>query len=240
LAAYFLQEQKMKLLIIDTETADDKNTPCEISATLYQVGEYKGAVASVSTLIPVEINNAQAINNIAPELTTSSVPIYKNALAFLKEITATADYTVAFNAEFDSDVVNKFFPNLICVPWLCAMRDFDWGYHTINSHGGYKLTDLALWLGIGISTVHRAGDDVRLLVECLNRHQNLPKLVEDAIMLAQSPMVKIKALVSYEDRHLASKAKFTWDGDGRIWHKSIRECLLCDFVKTLDFEVRVI
>lgn len=231
----------MKLLIIDTETTGDtENMLCEISATLYEVGNNCGAIASVSTLIPVEINNAQAINNIAPELTTSSVSIYKNALAFLKEIAATADYTVAFNAEFDSEVVNKFLSDLISVPWLCAMRDFNWGYHTINSHGGYKLTDLALWLGIGISTVHRAGDDVRLLVECLNRHQNLPKLVEDAIMLAQSPMVKIKALVSYEDRHLASKAKFTWDGDGRNWQKSIRECLLSDFVKTLDFEVRVI
>ncbi|WP_242072213.1 hypothetical protein [Nostoc sp. FACHB-110] len=123
----------MKLLIIDTETADDENTPCEISATLYQVSEYKGAVASVSTLIPVQANNVQAINGIAPELTTPSIPIYLNALVFLKEMATQADYAVAFNAEFDSDVVNKFFPNLISVPWLCAMRDFNWGYHIINS-----------------------------------------------------------------------------------------------------------
>ncbi|MBD2451715.1 3'-5' exonuclease [Nostoc sp. FACHB-152] len=230
----------MKLLIVDTETADDENTPCEISATLYQVGEHKGAVASVSTLLPIDANNVQAINGIAPELTTSSIPIYKNALSFLEEMATQADYAVAFNAEFDSEVVNNFFPDLISVPWLCAMKDFNWGYHSINSHGGFKLTDLALFLGIGISTVHRAGDDVRLLVECLNRHNNLPKLVEDAIALAQSPIVEIKALVSYEDRHLASKAKFAWDGDRRIWYKSIRECLLEDFVGTLDFEVCII
>ncbi|MCC5638022.1 hypothetical protein LC593_19720 [Nostoc sp. CHAB 5844] len=79
-------------------------------------------------------------------------------------------------------------------------------------------------MGIGISTVHRAADDVRLLVECLNRHKDLPKLLEDAIALSPSPMVEIKALVSYEDRHKASKAKFIWDGDRRIWHKSVRQC----------------
>lgn len=230
----------MKLLIIDTETADYDNSPCEISATLYQVGEHCGAVASVSTLIPIQANNALPINGIAPELTTSSIPIYKNALSFLKEMATQTDYAVAFNAEFDSDVVNQFFPGLISVSWLCAMKDFNWGYHSINSHGGFKLTDLALWMGIGISTVHRAGDDVRLLVECLNRHKNLPKLVEDAIALSQSPMIEIKALVSYEDRHLASKAKFAWDGERKIWHKSIRECLLEDFVGTLDFDVSVV
>jgi DNA polymerase III subunit epsilon len=231
----------MKLLILDTETTtDNENTPCEISATLYEVGEYSGAISSISALIPVESNNAQAINGIRPELTQAAHPIYKSALAFLREMSAIADYAVAFNAEFDSGVVSQFLPGLICVPWLCAMRDFNWGYHSINSHGGYKLTDLALWLGIGISTVHRAGDDVRLLVECFNRHKNLPQLVEDAIALSQSPMVEIKALVTYEDRHKASKAKFVWDGDRRIWYKSIRQCLLDDFMKMLDFDVSIV
>jgi DNA polymerase III subunit epsilon len=230
----------MKLLIIDTETADIENTPCEISATLYEVGDYSGALASVSTLIPVETNSAQAINGICPKLTQAAHPIYQRSLALFGEMSALADYAVAFNAEFDSTVVNKFFPDLITRPWLCAMRDFSWGYHSINSHGGYKLIDLALFLGIGISTVHRAGDDVRLLVECLNRHQNLPRLVNDAIALAQSPMLEIKALVSYEDRHLASKAKFAWDGDRKIWYKSIRQCLLDDFIQPLDFDVSVV
>lgn len=230
----------MKLLILDTETADDENTPCEIAATLYEIGDISGAVASISSLIPVDINNAQSINRIAPALTQATHPIYNNALFFLREMNALADYAVAFNAEFDSEVVSKFFPDLITVPWLCAMRDFNWGYHTVNSHGGFKLTDLALWMGIGISTVHRAGDDVRLLVECLNRHKNPTKLVEDAVILANSPMVEIKALVSYEDRHKASKAKFAWDGERKIWHKSIRECLLDDFVRSLDFEVSVL
>jgi DNA polymerase III subunit epsilon len=230
----------MKLLIIDTETADNENTPCEISATLYQVEEYSGAIASVSSLIPVEANSAQAINGICPELTQAAHPIYQPSLALLREMSAIADYGVAFNAEFDSGVVNQFFPDLINQPWLCAMRDFDWGYHSINSHGGYKLTDLALWLGIGISTVHRAADDVRLLVECFNRHKNVSKLVNDAIALAQSPIVEIKALVSYEDRHKASKAKFAWDGERRIWHKSSRKCLLDNFVQSLDFDVSVV
>ncbi|WP_375497143.1 hypothetical protein [uncultured Nostoc sp.] len=40
----------MKLLIIDTETtADIENTPCEISATLYEVGDYLGAIAGIAS-----------------------------------------------------------------------------------------------------------------------------------------------------------------------------------------------
>lgn len=230
----------MKLLIIDTETADMENTICEISATLYQVSASPGAIATVSTLIPVSQSTTQAINGITPALTEEANPIYLYSLNLLREMAAIADYPVAFNAEFDSKVVEACFPGLITKPWLCAMKDFDWGFHSINSHGSYKLTDLALWMGIGISTVHRAGDDVRLVVECLNRHRNLTKLVEDAIAVSKSPIIQIKALVNYKNRQIASDAKFAWDGIRRIWHKEIRECHLDAFLKTLTFDTEVI
>ncbi|MFB2937541.1 hypothetical protein ACE1B6_20020 [Aerosakkonemataceae cyanobacterium BLCC-F154] len=62
----------------------------------------------------------------------------------------SSDYAVAFNTEFDAPLVNQLLGEQ---RWLCAMRDFDWNYPNINAYGGYKLTDLALWLGIGVSTV---------------------------------------------------------------------------------------
>jgi hypothetical protein len=65
---------RMKLLIIDTETCTDSNesSPCEVSATLYQVDENPrktGAIASVSTILLVTDNQAEAVNGITPELT---------------------------------------------------------------------------------------------------------------------------------------------------------------------------
>jgi DNA polymerase-3 subunit epsilon len=232
----------MKLLIIDTETTDINDAKvCEIAATLYQVGENireTGAICSVSTVLPVTENPAEFVNGISPELTLNApgwiAPIF---VGTLKKMANAADYAIAFNAEFDAPLVDKLLNTNL--NWLCAMKDFDWGYPAKND--SYKLTDLALWMGIGISTVHRAGDDVRLLVECFNRRkQQLPDIVNQAIFVSQSPMIELKALVEYETRSLASQAKFHWDGDRKLWTKKLRECRFDEFVKTLSFGVEII
>ncbi|ALB43766.1 MAG: 3'-5' exonuclease [Dolichospermum sp. DEX189] len=232
----------MKLLIIDTETTDINDAKvCEIAGTLYQVGENireTGAICSISTVLPVTENPAEFVNGISPELTLNApgwiAPIF---VGTLKKMANAADYAIAFNAEFDAPLVDKLLNTNL--NWLCAMKDFDWGYPAKND--SYKLTDLALFMGIGISTVHRTGDDVRLLVECFNRRkQILPEIVNQAIRVSQSPMIELKALVEYETRSLASNARFHWDGDRKLWTKKIRECRFNEFVKTLSFGVEVI
>ncbi|RCJ27300.1 DNA polymerase III subunit epsilon [Nostoc sp. ATCC 43529] len=236
----------MKLLILDTETTDAENyQACEIGATLYQVSENideTGAIASISTLIPVTNNSVQQINQITPHLTQAANNIYKQSIDLLAIMAFSSDYIIAFNAEFDSQVVKEILPDCIGLPstWVCAMKDFDWGYPT-KPNGNYKLTDLALWMGIGVSTVHRAADDVRLLVECFNRRKEvLPEMVEAAVVLAKSPVVELKAVVSYEHRSLAKNAGFSWDGDRRIWVKKVKQCKLDEFQKILEFDVEVI
>ena len=230
----------MKLLIIDTETTNIiEPQVCEIAATLYQVSDNvreTGAICSISTVLPVTENPAEFVNGITWELTSKN-PFVDESMSLLKRMTACADYTVAFNAEFDAPLVDKLLNTNL--NWLCAMKDFDWGYPAKND--SYKLTDLALWLGIGISTVHRAGDDVRLLVECFNRRkQQLPDMVNQAIFVSNSPMIELKALVEYETRSLASNARFHWDGDRKLWTKKLRKCRFDEFVKTLSFGVEII
>ncbi|MTJ14735.1 3'-5' exonuclease [Anabaena sp. UHCC 0187] len=230
----------MKLLIIDTETTDINDAKiCEIAGTLYQVGDNvreTGAICSVSALLPVTENPAEFVNGITWELTSKN-PFVDESMSLLKRMAACANYTVAFNAEFDAPLVDELLDTNL--NWLCAMRDFDWDYPAKND--SYKLTDLALWMGIGISTVHRAGDDVRLLVECFNRRkQQLPEIVEQAIFVSNSPMIELKALVEYETRSLASNAGFWWDGDRKAWTKKVRECRVADFMKTLSFETEIV
>ena len=206
----------MKLLIIDTETTNIiEPQVCEIAATLYQVSDNvreTGAICSISTVLPVTENPAEFVNGITWELTSKN-PFVDESMSLLKRMTACADYTVAFKAEFDAPLVDKLLNTNL--NWLCAMKDFDWGYPAKND--SYKLTDLALWLGIGISTVHRAGDDVRLLVECFNRRkQQLPDMVNQAIFVSNSPMIEFKAMVGYDNRELAKTAGFYWDGDRKL------------------------
>jgi DNA polymerase-3 subunit epsilon len=154
---------------------------------------------------------------------------------------AAADYPVAFNAEFDKAVMSQLMPESFERTWLCAMRDINWNFHTINAYGGYGLVPLALWLGIGVGTAHRAGDDVRLLVECFNRKkEQLPAMLSDAIALANSPYIELRAMVNYDNRHLASDAKFSWDGERKMWCKKIRECHYESFTKDLPFTVNIL
>lgn len=241
------------LFVVDTETTGlsaETAQLCEISGTLYRIGlckEITGAIASVSTLMPVKFddlitNESEAITGITQELTTSvcgyaeAYGYHKSAVDLFVEMAHSADYMFAFNAEFDK----AFLKTLIRTDnWICAMQDFDWGYPK-KTHGNYKLIDLALWLGIGISTVHRAGDDVRLLVECLNRCKgNLTDSIDKAIVRANSPILEVQALVSYSDRELAKTAGFSWNAPQKIWLKQVKECDLQEFVQALNFKVQV-
>jgi len=228
----------MRLFITDTETngltADDQ--VCEIAATLYQIGdseENTGAIASVSTLVPVISNNVMFVNGISPKLSQAAEKNNNSCDCqnLMQQMAMASDYCVAFNAEFDAPYVKKLLDLKENPPWLCAMKDFDWQYPNIKANGSFKLTDLALWMGIGISTVHRAGDDVRLLVECLNRqpYQRLEKMMDVAIARLASPIVEIRALVSYENRELAKTAGFIWNPQRRQWVKKIRECDIGEF-----------
>lgn len=238
----------MRLFIIDTETTGTSATAqiCEIAGTQYEIavdGSYKGAIASISTLMPVFDNDAEFINGIAPKLTrvhegfSAEYGTHKLSVSLFKEMAIASDYCVAFNAEFDAPLIDALIDKQ---KWLCAMQDFDWGYTRINAYGGYKLIDLALWMGIGISTAHRAADDVRLLVECMNRLPNLQKMIERGIVRSQIPILEIQAKVSYNDKDLAKSAGFAWDGMRRIWIKQIKECDLKSLNLNFDFETIIL
>jgi len=233
----------MKLFIIDTETTGltEDDQICEIAGTQYEIGmDYKGAIASISTLMPVLSNDAEFINGIAPELTrvhegfSVEYGNHKLSVSLFKAMAIASDYCVAFKAEFDAPLINALIGKQ---KWLCAMQDFEWGYPRVNAYGGYKLIDLALWMGIGISTAHRAGDDVRLLVECMNRRQNLWDMIERAILRSNSPIIQLQALVSYEDRQLAKDAGFSWDGSKKVWVKSIKQC---DYIEFSELKTKII
>jgi DNA polymerase III subunit epsilon len=217
------------ILIVDTETTGLENAEvCEMAATLYSIHP-RGAIASISTLLPISENAAFFVNGISPEL--AKLADYEQ-LNGLNKLSLQADYATSFNAEFDQ----PYWQETIDLPWFCAMRDFDWEYHKER----FTLIELALWLGIGVGTAHRAGDDVRLLVECFNRCSHFDERLEKAISRSQSPYVKIKAIISYDNRQLAKDAGFQWDGDHKIWVKKVRECDRIATLDRLNFEVEIV
>lgn len=246
-----------------TGISEDKEVS-EIAATLYRVADNSeksperatGAIASVSVLLPFGNggNNedrliAEKINGITSELSralsldksgetrhrpreSSSLDLASELVTSIEKLASLADYCVAFNAEFDKPLLTYLTHD---TPWLCALKDFRWGYPSTNKYGSFSLVDLALWLGIGVSTAHRAGDDVRLLVECFNRkkeHGMLQAMVAQAINRSLSPLIELEALVSYSNKDLAKQAGFSWDDKPghKGWFKVLKQCDLHEFL----------
>lgn len=227
------------ILIVDTETTglDSDAQVCELAATLYQIANANsesGAIASASTLLPFGgQNNAEPINHITEKLALNSQAISPKMIDMICYLANQADYAVAFGADFDKPYWQTIIASL---PWVCAQTDFDWGY----PNNRFSLHALALWLGIGVSTIHRAGDDVRLLVECFNRIDDLEGRFTRAIERAQSPWIYLRANVSYGDRELAKQARFSWDATSKKWLKKIKECDRENLVTELGFEVEIV
>jgi len=227
----------MLLGIIDIETTglDNRSEICEFSITVYKIGltrKETGAITSFSSLLPITQNDVEEVNWISSQLSQSSKQFYEQSIAVFKNLVSTSDYCVAFNAAFDKE---KLRPLIGKQKWICAMSDFEWGYRKDNSYGNFRLIDLALWLGIGISTHHRASDNVRLLVECLNRVPNIMEFVEKGITRSQSLMFDVQAVVEYGNYDLAKNAHFTWIPDKKVWVKKVKECDLEILLNKLPF-----
>lgn len=62
---------------------------------------------------------------------------------------------------------------------------------------------------------------------------------DKVLALAQSPEVTIRAIVKFDDRSKASKRGYRWDGDKKVWTKTVKKCHLEREVKGADFTVVV-
>jgi DNA polymerase-3 subunit epsilon len=186
----------MNLLILDTETTGlpPEGQLIEVAAILYSV-EHRAILQQISTLLPVQANPQFGLNGISAEL-SQEVPIDAHTW-FESWWMGEADYAIAFNASFDK----QFLPS-IDLPWLCALEDFDYKPYKRQS-----LVQLAVAHHVPICNAHRALDDCRLLAEIFSRREDLEEMIEKALR----PKVLVKALVTYEQRHLASQAGFLWD-----------------------------
>jgi len=209
----------INLLTLDTETTgiDNDARAIELSASLYQVGEVSGSIATVSTLISVAENPAQSVNGIDARLTHGwDAGVFLDAARHLGR---HADYWVAFNAEFDRPFVNGLMD--FSRPWICARTEIDWFPGWLDRPRSQ--IDLALKLGIGVIHAHRAGDDVRTLVAAFDRQvDRLTALIDDAIARVNTPM--LQAIVTDpkpQDSQPFKSAGF-WRNDQWEWVREFR------------------
>ena len=90
------------ILILDTETTglDKEKDDCiEVGSILFNI-KRRAVLAQQSFLLPVEINNAEKINNIPAEITRLPQPLIE-AIKYFESLVQSSDLIVAHNAEFD-------------------------------------------------------------------------------------------------------------------------------------------
>ncbi len=208
-----------KILVLDTETTGvgDGAEIAELSATLYQVGEPSGAIASISTLLPIATNPAQSINGIDPRLAQDWQP--QPFLDAVRLMGDRADYFTAFNAAFDIPFVESTLE--VTGRWICARTEIDWFPGWIDRPRSQ--IDLALKLGIGVIHAHRAGDDVRTLVAALDRQgDRLPTIIDEAIARVNTPMLQAIALTNRDEDRLPMREAGFWRNDQWEWVREFR------------------
>ena len=202
-----MQHSPINILILDTETTglDNEKDDClEVGSILFNV-KSRSVLAQQSFLLPVEINNAEKINNIPAEITRLPQPLFE-AIKYFESLVQVSDVIVAHNAEFDMKWFGFNKLPQIEKQWICSMDDITWpADRQLKTRPSVR--DLALAYGVPVWNAHRALTDCIYLAEVFQRCVDLEKL----LIRALEPKVLLRAEVSYDQRHLAKKAGFTWN-----------------------------
>ena len=195
------------LLIIDTETTglDPAEDAClEVGAILFDVPS-RQVLAQQSFLLPVKSNAAESINRIPANATTLPQP-WRPALVYFQSLLDAADVLVAHNAAFDSQWFGHGHLPEVTKPWLCSMDDMRWPEEK-QLRPRPSVRDLALAYEIPVWAAHRALTDCIYLAEVFRRCEDL----EQRLAQGLEPRHLFKAIVSYDQRHLARDAGFRWN-----------------------------
>lgn len=135
---------------------------------------------------------------------------------------------IAHNASFDRVFVENRFPIFATKAWACSFRQIPWSEEGISSG---KLEFLAYNCGFHY-TGHRASTDCHALLEVLQN--SLPTsgalAMQALLQNARQTEIKVSALGSpYDSKNALKDRGYRWDGDKKVWAKSIPH-------KTLDNE----
>ncbi len=224
----------MLVLGLDLETTGvDFGTDqiIEIGAVLWDAEKHKPlqmiseiVIPGPNTIIPENIQKLVGITQ--EDLEQWGKPI-KDVLEQVLKLAEHAEYIVAHNGnQFDSIFLKSTLsenglPELK-TPWIDTLTDLPYG-EDIKTR---KLSYLAAEHGFLNHFSHRALFDVLTMLKVLGHYD-----IQYVAMVQASPLKKVIAHVSYENRGLARQAGFRWDSQKKIWYLDIRQIL----IPSMDF-----
>lgn len=226
----------MILLGLDLETTGldlAQSEIIEIGAVLWDWPRQKpikilNELIHAKASIPEEI---VAITGIEQrDLEQFGIPL-EEGLKKLFEMAASAQYIVAHNgSQFDRLFLEREWAS--CAPlrlqqeWIDTLTDVPFGSQVTTR----KLTYLAAEHGFLNPFSHRAIFDVLSMFKVLSHYD-----LDEVLKLRASPLRRVVAQVTYDQREQAKGAGFRWDPQNRQWFLEGKECQLQ--TKNFPFEV---
>lgn len=213
-----MKERLRYALILDTETTGfdpEEHELIEIAVTLFDL-ECAQPVQSFASLIRCDHNEAEDVNGI-PINMLARAPDLGDVWATVKHMfriqvgsqVIAPQVVIAHNAEFDQQFVPKH-----GLPWVCSEEDIKWPHR--QARGG-SLVNLALSLGLGVASAHRAMADVDTLCRIFTRLAELGHDLPQLIQHAMRPKALFYALVPFAKKDLAKEHGFRWDPEKKQW-----------------------
>lgn len=224
-------------LILDTETSGlnpaDGAEVIEVAVQLYDIVNACPITSYARLIKPKGPIGDEGIHGISPMALECWGGDSEEVWSRITILAQKADCVVAHNAEFDRQFCPKFeYPNGLDreeyvaqgiiganneIPWLCTMNDFAWPRKLQSK----SLVSLALSLGLGVASAHRAMADVDTISRVFTRCAEMGCNLEEMFAHAARPKKRFIALVSYDQRDLAKQAGFAWDGDRKQWWRKM-------------------
>ncbi len=217
----------MFVLGLDLETTGLNVGDCaiiEIGAVLWD-WERQCPVRMMSELIhcdselPAEITELTGI--LPKDLKRWGIPL-SEGLVRLHALAVDAEYLVAHNGvQFDrlflEKAWTKFPTTKIGLEWIDTTCDLP----VPKQIQTRKLSYLAAEMGFINPFAHRSLFDVLTMLKVMSQFDR-----DEVLGLQKSPLKRIVAQVSYDERDLAKAQGFRWDPKMRYWYMDAKECIL--------------
>jgi len=213
----------MKLLGIDFETTGldpQKDRITEVGLVLYDCTSKQPVrisgflVKPMGAIISNEITQLTGITN---EAVQEFGVLPSAAMKAIEGMAASADFFCAHNAEFDRGFLTaeaERWKMSFDKPWIDTRTDLPHAAYSLGKSASLKY--LACDHGFTYPA-HRAVNDVLAMLEILGRYD-----LTETIKRAQTPNVKVRAVVSFDERALAKERSYFWDGDKKVWWKPLK------------------
>jgi DNA polymerase-3 subunit epsilon len=215
--------------ILDVETTGlDPNVDktIEVAVMLFDVKHAQPVKSFASLIRGAPSNNAYEINRIPPAMLSEALEPDAVWQA-VRWIIEPAEVVIAHNSEFD----RQFVPDL-GKPWACSENDIVWPG---RARGG-ALVQLALSLGIGVVSVHRAAADVDTIARILARFAETGHDLEAVLLHAMRPKVRCHSLAPFEQKDVVKSFGFRWSPEQKVWWR----VMPFEDAEQLPFKVKVV